>query len=69
MTGYQNTRNELEIEDMDPYDIANELNLTCATVSLVIMKEKEEIRVLIDNIQYIELGLCHVTINTDNILS
>ena len=36
---------------------------------MVMMEDKEESRVLIDNLQQVELGLSHVMINTGNMLS
>ena len=42
LTGYQNTSNVFEIEDMDLHDIVNELNLTCATIPMVTMEDDEK---------------------------
>ena len=68
LTGSQNTGDDFEFEYMNPYNIVNEINLMCATISMVMMDYEENIGALIDNIQQVELGLSHVTINTDNVL-
>ena len=49
LSGYQNTGDEFEIEDIDSEDIVNELNLTCATISVVMMKDEEESKVLLND--------------------
>ena len=54
---------------MDPHNIVNELNLTHATISMVMMEDEKESSVLINNIQQVELGLSHVTINSGKVLS
>ena len=51
LTGYYNTGYEFELKEMYLHVIINELNLTYATVSMVMMEDKEESGVLIDAIQ------------------
>ena len=56
---------------MDPYNIVNKLNFMCATVSMMMMDDKEgKIGVLIDSdIQQMESSLSNMTIITGNMLS
>ena len=54
LTGYQNTGDEFEINDMDPQKLVNKLNLPSGMVSMMVMKEKEVSGVLI----YLILSNC-----------
>lgn len=72
LSGYDNTtRDKFELDDMDPQDMMNKLNITCVTVLMVMMENKDNDNgVLIHSYsQLVESGIRNMMINTDGVLS